>query len=319
MNGSVAQQESQDGSHGGVDYAALREGRLNAGLSAEEVAAAMEVRVSYITALESGDLSRQLSPGYARSLLVRYCACVGLDPEVFLRQMDQSLYKPVKPSDISSPAHLPTEQGPALNTGRGRRMRTFGFAAIAFVLVCGIAFLVLRSTVGGGVTSGGAVTGTTPALSGVAPASSTSTATTASTGTATTKTTTPPRTAATETTNPVGATGPGGQTTPLLKSGGGVSAGLTVTGQPVYSSAPFALRIRPTGEVWLKLTDEATGDSLYEGTREADDVLALDAAGPVLVVIGRPTQVKVSVDGQLVSTPRSTKWVISADGVRERE
>lgn len=62
----------------------LRETRIAAGYSLEQVAAALGIRVSYLEALEGGGLGRILGPAYVESMIVRCAIYLGLDPEEFL-------------------------------------------------------------------------------------------------------------------------------------------------------------------------------------------------------------------------------------------
>ncbi len=72
-------------------FAYLRQTREEAGYSLEEIATRMDVRVAFLSMLEEGELSRKLGPGYIRSLVVRYGACLGLDSEDLLEAVGRLL------------------------------------------------------------------------------------------------------------------------------------------------------------------------------------------------------------------------------------
>jgi len=72
-------------------FAYLRQTREEAGYSIEEIATRMDVREAFLRMLEDGELSRKLGPGYIRSLVVRYGACLGLDSEDLLEAVSRLL------------------------------------------------------------------------------------------------------------------------------------------------------------------------------------------------------------------------------------
>src|SRR5665648_239265 len=72
-------------------FAYLRQTREEGGYSIEEIATRMDVREAFLRMLEDGELSRKLGPGYIRSLVVRYGACLGLDSEDLLEAVSRLL------------------------------------------------------------------------------------------------------------------------------------------------------------------------------------------------------------------------------------
>ncbi len=63
--------------------------------------------------------------------------------------------------------------------------------------------------------------------------------------------------------------------------------------------ANIALQVQFTAQCWLKITD-ASGKSLFEGTKNAGDKLELSGAEPFSLIIGAPRAVSVYFHGQQV-------------------
>lgn len=62
-------------------HTALKGARVRCGLSQEEAARLLEMRVDFVAAMDRGDLGR-LPRGHAYGMLTRYAALVGLDPRL---------------------------------------------------------------------------------------------------------------------------------------------------------------------------------------------------------------------------------------------
>jgi len=71
----------------------------------------------------------------------------------------------------------------------------------------------------------------------------------------------------------------------------------------------------PSAEVWLEITDQGSGSSLYSGLREAGERLKMHFTAPAKVVVGRPEVLKVSFNGVVVKTPAALVWRLSPAGI----
>lgn len=65
---------------------AIRQKRKEMNVSLKEAENATSIRISYLQAIEDGDMSKLISPVYAQGFLKQYSAFLGIDGEAFVRQ-----------------------------------------------------------------------------------------------------------------------------------------------------------------------------------------------------------------------------------------
>ncbi|MCB1135812.1 MAG: helix-turn-helix domain-containing protein [Chlamydiia bacterium] len=65
---------------------AFRQKRHERNLSLKEVENATSIRMSYLQAIEEGDVSRLISPVYAQGFVKQYAIFLGLDADAIIRQ-----------------------------------------------------------------------------------------------------------------------------------------------------------------------------------------------------------------------------------------
>ena len=58
-----------------------------------------------------------------------------------------------------------------------------------------------------------------------------------------------------------------------------------------------------SGACWVDATSSATGATLFSGTLAAGTQHSFSATGPVTVIVGAPTVLKATVDGEAVVLP----------------
>lgn len=241
----------------------------------EEISRLTHVRLSYLEALERGDLEGSLGSGYVKHLLVRYGNCLGLPTEELLQA-----YRESEP-DTSTRGHAYTvhERADAANVSWGARFVLGGVAVCAVGIIAAAILMAITQS----DPLAGAAEPTTGTVAAVPPPATTTTTTVAVVASASERPTT--------------------------------SASVSAT---TVSAGSFALRLTPRDRVWLELTDEASGQVLYRGIRQAGDSLVLEPTGPVRAVVGNPAVVSMKIDGRLLTPPRSTRWLVSSDGVVSR-
>jgi hypothetical protein len=70
------------------------------------------------------------------------------------------------------------------------------------------------------------------------------------------------------------------------------------------SSSNFTLALSTTsGACWVDATNSTTGATLYTGTLEPGEHQSLSATAPVTLIIGAPTVLVATVDGDGVALP----------------
>lgn len=263
--------------------------RRERGFSLEEVAAAMEVRVAYLEALERGELDRVLGPGYVRSIFTRYAVCLGVDPEPLLAALPPG-------SGCSRVAgHSPAGGAARGATGRAGLVR-YGLLGLAAVGLVAAAFL-------------GALHLDLIASSGAARATAETTDATlsrADLSAAGPSDASPPDPKAELAKLPAGPDRP-------WTSGSGAAAAAPA------ASPSFRVLFTPTDAVWLEVTGERSGRVLFAGTRPKGEILELQVGGPLIIRVGRPEAVEVLLNGAPLAVPNAFRWRISAAGIEVRE
>lgn len=118
---------------------ALRERRVELGLSLQEVHEQIHVPLQHIVAMENGDVRALPVPAYTTGFIVSYCECLGLAPYRFLDRYQMMLDEPetstrqqAKPVAVSRTFTLP-----ALPNHRPPWMAD----AITWGAICGIVLL----------------------------------------------------------------------------------------------------------------------------------------------------------------------------------
>jgi cytoskeleton protein RodZ len=272
-----------------MDVAWLREARERAGFSLVQLADVLEVRPAYVEALERGELDGLLGPTYVQSILTRYAVCVDIDPEQALARYGS------QPGQ--APELIPIDWAGGREASRleQRQVRRVSRRRVAIVVAAAV---TLAATLG--------VLALSTTFADKSESSTTAAPTTAvavivsSTSTVSLPTTTSPAT--TTTTLRVGAT------TTTLRAG----ATTTSTREGVGA---FTIVLTPSADVWLDITDQASGKSLFFGTKKAGEVLTLALTGPAKAVVGKPEALTVTLDGVKVQAPRAFKWSLAATGV----
>jgi cytoskeletal protein RodZ len=266
---------------------------MQLGFSVEDIAHALDIRPAYVEAFERGELTGILGPGYVKSIATRYAACLGLEAEPLIQQLDLpprwrvpaqgpagNQARRERPAPGGQP---PAEesQGAAPPTALGRRL------VWGVVLATGIVALGLLLALGFVVTDGEDPTATTlPELAqaGAAPRETTTTS------------------------------------VARLRedSSSAVPAAAPAQSPPRPTStslaSSFALRLEFSDRVWLRVTEEDTDRELFDGIREAGEELTLEADGPLLLNLGLPEGVSAVIDGRPVVTPAVQHWRVTSAG-----
>lgn len=279
---------------------ALRAARTGQGRSLEDAAQMAGVRASYLEALERGDLDRKLSPGYVKSMLVRYGDSLGLNPDELLRAYDADGAHDAdgtRPMVLAGPTRVYETRSHGRAAWRKRLPVALGVCVVAALVVVAVLELGLAgdwSLLSAlGIRDARVAVATTVSTTPVAPQSTTPTAAAGSQAAAAT-------------------TGTAAAKAPNL-------AGLLIQDErPPALPAAFTARLLPKQEVWLELTDAESGEVVFRGTRAKGDALNLELDGPVKAVVGRPGSLSVFFNGKSVKAPQTTLWLLSSQGVHSR-
>lgn len=254
-----------------MDATWLREARERADYPLGDLAEALQVRSSYLEALERGDLGKVLGPTYVQSILVRYAVCLHIDPEWALRTYERQAVPPsesVPRREQSSVRH------------ESRRRAVLAITVIAGATVLGGA-LLLSSTMAGRPKDSAVAAPTAAVIARASP-----------TSTPLVPTTTVSATTATTTVEGLG-------TPPVSQA----------------SADTFTVVLTPSAEVWLEITDQASGEVLFFGTKKANEKLSVELSGPAKAVVGKPEALSVTLDAKTVQGPHALVWQLASTGI----
>jgi cytoskeleton protein RodZ len=286
-----------------MDQSWLREARERAGFSLSELSDILEVRPSYLDALEKGELANELGPSYVRSILSRYAVCVHIDPEQARLRYERESGPAAEPAPTAAEMGASAAVASRLERRHSRRgsRRHVVLIVAAIVVVAAIAGALLYTS--GTPADSGHAAAPAPTPGATTPASSTSTLS-VSTTVAATSSATAPATAST-----VGSVGGSGVSTSRVQGGSSFTTTTTTT------AGSFTVVFAPSAQVWLEVTDQATGRVYFFGTKGAGERLGLEITGPAKAVVGKPEVLTVTLNGKGVAVPRALVWRLESTGI----
>ncbi|AKC85442.1 helix-turn-helix domain-containing protein [Pseudoxanthomonas suwonensis] len=260
----------------------LREARIAAGLSLQEVATKLRMPVHVVQALEDGRWQVIGASVFVRGQLRSYARLLDVDVEPFL----DTEVAPAAPVDLVSHAHAPRYQ---------RLMENMGRRAVYVVITAAIAVPVWLAT----RSHFADAPPTTASLDAVPPE-------------------TVPALPAQSPVLPATGVGSGVAGTGDVEPAGPYVASLA---PPVSRAAPSAagkLVLDFNGESWMQVVAR-DGSTLEQGLMHAGDSRSFDAAGVGRVVLGNASVVRVQQAGSIVDTTpyqraNVARFAVSSDG-----
>lgn len=118
----------------------LKQKRKEMNLSLKEAENATSIRMSYLQALEEGDMSKLISPIYAQGFLKQYAIFLGLDGEQMVQE-NQDLFTRTPAHDFSYGIGTLEMRG---NPGSGIKWLPNALWIFAFALLLFIAWVTAR-------------------------------------------------------------------------------------------------------------------------------------------------------------------------------
>lgn len=273
------------GGHGGTDYAArLKQARMDAGLSVEEVSARLKMPSRVVRGLESGNPSELGAPIFVRGHARSYARMLGIDIDDALAQSEQ--VAPVVPPELVSHNHTPRYRHVFEQVTR---------RAVYVVLTAAIAIPVWMGALPH-LDNDLAVQSLD--LSEALPDASTTSAVADAAG------------SSSSTSSP----GSAAQRTPVMASMTSIQPTMA---QPTVAELPD-LSMRFSGESWVQVFAR-DGSSLEQGLLPAGTRLGFDEGEVGRVVLGNIAAVEVRRDGEPVdlepfSRANVARFTIAPDG-----
>lgn len=115
--------------------------RKEMNISLKEAENATSIRISYLQALEEGEMNKLISPIYAQGFFKQYAAFLGIDGEQIVRENPQVFSRP----GVQEFAYgIGTLEGRG-NPGAGVKWFPNAIWILVFVLVCVLAWYVARA------------------------------------------------------------------------------------------------------------------------------------------------------------------------------
>lgn len=263
--------------------ALLKKAREEKGFSLDEVQEQTKIRKRYLQALEEGDY--EVLPGkfYIRAFIKNYAEFVGLDADEVLKHYQVDMPEPEMPVSETMPARKPKR----MRSARSERFGKIGFT----ILLWGFLLLVVLVIWYYNVNKEGKPPSETDSTPITNNSEATPTPTPTSTSDQETATPTP-----TPTLSPV--------TLTLVPSSGK---------EDVYAVSPakasYELKVTNSGDAsWLEIREkDRNGNKLYYANIKDGEAESFAVTGDVYLVLGRPANLEVTLDGVVVEDGNNNK------------